>query len=146
MFINVAFVICLCFYVLQLLMLTTNMVRKDLNSQNQYDAGVALSALSCYISSDLARDLANDIMTLVCKLFLFFIILNCYQKFLSYFVENFLCQAVISKGVFHNYLGLDLRSFTLIFKFFTISLNISRGIPNTLNICFSIYLEILIVV
>ena len=48
-------------------MLTTNMIRKDLNSQNQYDAGVALSALSCFISADLARDLANDIMTLVRK-------------------------------------------------------------------------------
>lgn len=44
------------------------MIRKDLNSQNQYDAGVALSALSCFISTDLARDLANDIMTLVCYL------------------------------------------------------------------------------
>lgn len=41
------------------------MIRKDLNSQNQYDAGVALSALACFISPDLARDLANDIMTLV---------------------------------------------------------------------------------
>lgn len=52
-------------------MLTTNMIRKDLNSQNQYDAGLALSALSCFISADLARDLANDIMTLVSyKLFL----------------------------------------------------------------------------
>lgn len=50
---------------LQLLMLTTNMIRKDLNSQNQYDAGVALSGLSCFISPDLSRDLANDIMTLV---------------------------------------------------------------------------------
>lgn len=49
----------------ELLMLTTNMIRKDLNSQNQYDAGVALSALSCFISADLARDLANDIMTLL---------------------------------------------------------------------------------
>lgn len=48
-----------------LLMLTTNMIRKDLNSQNQYDAGVALSALACFISPDLARDLANDIMTLL---------------------------------------------------------------------------------
>lgn len=46
-------------------MLATNMVRKDLNSQNQYDAGVALSGLSCFISADLSRDLANDIMTLV---------------------------------------------------------------------------------
>lgn len=49
----------------ELLMLTTNMIRKDLNSQNQFDAGVALSGLSCFISTDLSRDLANDIMTLV---------------------------------------------------------------------------------
>ena len=46
-------------------MLTTNMIRKDLNSQNQYDAGAALSGLACFINPDLARDLANDIMTLV---------------------------------------------------------------------------------
>ncbi|XP_063231721.1 AP-3 complex subunit delta-1 isoform X2 [Bacillus rossius redtenbacheri] len=49
----------------ELLMLTTNMIRKDLNSQGQYDAGLALSSLSCFISADLARDLANDIMTLL---------------------------------------------------------------------------------
>ncbi|XP_020292547.1 AP-3 complex subunit delta-1 isoform X2 [Pseudomyrmex gracilis] len=49
----------------ELLMLTTNMIRKDLNSQNQYDAGLALSGLSCFISSDLARDLVHDIMTLL---------------------------------------------------------------------------------
>ncbi|EAT39753.1 AAEL008462-PA [Aedes aegypti] len=49
----------------ELLMLTTNMVRKDLSSTNQYDAGVALSGLSCFISADLSRDLANDIMTLM---------------------------------------------------------------------------------
>lgn len=41
------------------------MIRKDLNSQNQFDAGVALSGLSCFISTDLSRDLANDIMTLM---------------------------------------------------------------------------------
>ncbi|XP_058064271.1 AP-3 complex subunit delta [Anopheles bellator] len=49
----------------ELLMLTTNMIRKDLSSTNQYDAGVALSGLSCFISADLSRDLANDIMTLM---------------------------------------------------------------------------------
>ncbi|XP_033212588.1 AP-3 complex subunit delta-1 isoform X2 [Belonocnema kinseyi] len=49
----------------ELLMLTTNMIRKDLNSQNQYDAGLALNGLSCFISPDLARDLVNDIMTLL---------------------------------------------------------------------------------
>lgn len=47
------------------LMLTTNMIRKDLNSANQYDAGVALGGLSCFITPDLARDLANDILTLM---------------------------------------------------------------------------------
>lgn len=48
-----------------MLMLTTNMIRKDLSSQNQYEAGLALSAMSCFVSPDLGRDLANDIMTLV---------------------------------------------------------------------------------
>ncbi|KAL8577686.1 AP-3 complex subunit delta-1 [Nucella lapillus] len=47
------------------LMLTTNMIRKDMSSVNMYDAGVSLSGLSCFITSDLARDLANDIMTLM---------------------------------------------------------------------------------
>ncbi|XP_061175521.1 AP-3 complex subunit delta-1-like isoform X2 [Saccostrea echinata] len=47
------------------LMLTTNMIRKDLSSQNMYDAGIALSGLSCFVTPDLARDLANDIMTLM---------------------------------------------------------------------------------
>jgi AP-3 complex subunit delta-1 len=62
--------------IFQLLMLTTNMIRKDLNSQNQYDAGLALSGLSCFISPDLARDLANDIMTLV-STFLSYFHLHC---------------------------------------------------------------------
>lgn len=47
------------------LMLTTNMIRKDLGSQNMYEAGIALSGLSCFLSADLARDLASEIMTLV---------------------------------------------------------------------------------
>lgn len=46
-------------------MLTTNMIRKELNSHNQYEAGLALTSLSCFISTDLARDLSNDILTLV---------------------------------------------------------------------------------
>lgn len=49
----------------ELLMLTTNMIRKELNSQNQYEAGLALTSLSCYVSMDLARDLSNDILTLL---------------------------------------------------------------------------------
>ncbi|XP_068238241.1 AP-3 complex subunit delta-1 isoform X2 [Palaemon carinicauda] len=49
----------------EVLMLTTNMIRKDLNSHNMYDAGTALTGLACFISGDLARDLANDVMTLL---------------------------------------------------------------------------------
>ncbi|CAF4264600.1 unnamed protein product [Rotaria sordida] len=41
------------------------MIRKDLNSPSMYEAGIAMSDLSCFINSDLARDLANDIMTLM---------------------------------------------------------------------------------
>ena len=47
-------------------MLTTNMIRKDLSSQHQYDAGLALDGLACFMTPDLARDLANDVLTLVC--------------------------------------------------------------------------------
>uniref|UniRef100_F6T2N7 Clathrin/coatomer adaptor adaptin-like N-terminal domain-containing protein n=2 Tax=Ciona intestinalis TaxID=7719 RepID=F6T2N7_CIOIN len=47
------------------LMLTTNMIRKDLGSQNFFDAGIALNGLSCFITPDLARDLANDILALM---------------------------------------------------------------------------------
>lgn len=46
-------------------MLTTNMIRKDLNSHNMYDSGTALTGLACFINGDLAKDLANDVMTLV---------------------------------------------------------------------------------
>ena len=49
----------------EVLMLTTNMIRKDLSSQNTYDAGVALSSLACFMSPDLARDLSGDIMSLL---------------------------------------------------------------------------------
>ncbi|KAI1305936.1 AP-3 complex subunit delta-1 [Halotydeus destructor] len=47
------------------MMLTTNMIRKDLNSQNMYDAGCAMSGLSCFVSADNSRDLVNDVMTLM---------------------------------------------------------------------------------
>ncbi|XP_031566631.1 AP-3 complex subunit delta-1-like [Actinia tenebrosa] len=50
---------------LDILMLTTNMLRKDLCSINMYDAGIALSGFSCFITPDLARDLANDVMSLL---------------------------------------------------------------------------------
>lgn len=50
---------------LDILMLTTNMIRKDLCSMNVYDAGVSLSGFSCFVTPDLARDLANDVMSLL---------------------------------------------------------------------------------
>ena len=50
------------------LMLTTNMIRKDLGSQTMYDSGIALNGLSCFMTPDLARDLVNDILSLVSKL------------------------------------------------------------------------------
>eukprot|EP00118_Oscarella_pearsei_P003393 m.14139 g.14139 ORF g.14139 m.14139 type:complete len:1230 (+) comp25546_c0_seq1:46-3735(+) len=50
------------------LMLTTNMIKKDMSSQNVYDAGTALTGLSCFVSNDLARDLANDLMALLASI------------------------------------------------------------------------------
>jgi len=41
------------------------MIRKDLCSMNMYDAGVSLSGFACFVTPDLARDLANDVMSLV---------------------------------------------------------------------------------
>ncbi|CAF1456580.1 unnamed protein product, partial [Rotaria sordida] len=39
--------------------------RMDLNSPSMYETGIAMNDLSCFINSDLARDLANEIMTLM---------------------------------------------------------------------------------
>lgn len=50
---------------LDILMLTTNMIRKDLCSMQMYDAGIALTGFSCFVTPDLARDLANDVMNLL---------------------------------------------------------------------------------
>merc|ERR1719466_754955 len=47
------------------LMLVTNLVKKDLLSTNLFDVGVALSGLSCFVTKDLARDLSNDLMSLM---------------------------------------------------------------------------------
>uniref|UniRef100_A0A915LGC9 Clathrin/coatomer adaptor adaptin-like N-terminal domain-containing protein n=1 Tax=Meloidogyne javanica TaxID=6303 RepID=A0A915LGC9_MELJA len=46
------------------LMLTTNLIRKDLQSSNIYDVGVALSGLSCFVTTDLAQDLEKDVINL----------------------------------------------------------------------------------
>lgn len=47
------------------LMLTTNLIRKDLKSFNIYDVGVALSGLACFATPDLAKNLVNDVVNLV---------------------------------------------------------------------------------
>ncbi|CAJ0963494.1 unnamed protein product, partial [Mesorhabditis belari] len=49
----------------EVLMLTTNLIRKDINSANMYDCGVALGGLACFVTPDLARDLASDIVNLL---------------------------------------------------------------------------------
>ncbi len=48
-----------------MLMLTTNLIRKDINSTQLYECGVAMGGLGCFINTDLARDLVNDIVSLV---------------------------------------------------------------------------------
>ncbi|KFD62221.1 hypothetical protein M514_12185 [Trichuris suis] len=49
----------------EVLMLATNQVRKDIHSSSTYDASVAMNGLACFITADLARDLANDIVVLL---------------------------------------------------------------------------------
>jgi len=49
----------------EVMLLTTNLIRKDLTSQNMYDSGCAMSGLACFVTPDLARDLGNDVMTLL---------------------------------------------------------------------------------
>lgn len=77
---------------------------QDLSSPNQYDTGVALTGLSCFVTPDLARDLANDIMTLVSKsravptwrllFFLFFLVIiyfsqiSCHSRVVVFFFFN----------------------------------------------------------
>ncbi|CAL8097067.1 unnamed protein product [Calicophoron daubneyi] len=47
------------------LMLTTNLIRKDLSKGNIYDTGAAISGLACFITPDLAMNLYNDILALM---------------------------------------------------------------------------------
>ena len=45
-----------CFHEgLDVVMLTTNMIRKDISTHNQYDASLALNGLACFMTPDLAR-------------------------------------------------------------------------------------------
>jgi len=47
------------------LMLATNLFKKDISSSNPYETGVAINSLSNVCTADLARDLAPDIVTLL---------------------------------------------------------------------------------
>ncbi|VBB29920.1 unnamed protein product [Acanthocheilonema viteae] len=47
------------------LMLTTNLIRKDLHSAVMYETGIALGAFSCFVTPDLARDLTGDVVNLL---------------------------------------------------------------------------------
>ena len=40
-------------------------ILQDMSSPNQYESGLALNGLSCFVTPDIARDLANDVLTLV---------------------------------------------------------------------------------
>lgn len=45
-----------CFHEgVDVVMLTTNMIRKDISTHNQYDASLALNGLACFMTLDLAR-------------------------------------------------------------------------------------------
>jgi AP-3 complex subunit delta-1 len=47
------------------LMLTPNLLKKDLSNLNMYEASMALDALANFVTPELARDLANDVITLM---------------------------------------------------------------------------------
>jgi len=46
-------------------LLATHLIRKDMTSSNQYEAGVAISCLSNICTPELARDLAADVVTML---------------------------------------------------------------------------------
>lgn len=47
------------------IMLTTQLFRKDLNSRDPYEVGLALSCLSNIATPELARDLIADVVSLL---------------------------------------------------------------------------------
>ena len=49
----------------EVVMLATNLLKKDFTSNNQYEAGLAVNSLSNICTPDLARDLATDIVSLM---------------------------------------------------------------------------------
>lgn len=49
----------------EVVMLATNLLKKDFTSNNQYESGSAINALSNICTPDLARDLANDVVAMM---------------------------------------------------------------------------------
>ena len=47
------------------LMLTTNLIKKDILKGSEFEAGLALGGLSCFMTPDLALDLTDDIISLM---------------------------------------------------------------------------------
>ena len=46
-------------------MLTTNLIKKDILKGSEFEAGLALGGLSCFMTPDLALDLTDDIISLM---------------------------------------------------------------------------------
>jgi AP-3 complex subunit delta-1 len=49
----------------EVLMLTINMIRRDLCARNIYETGCALTGLSCFVSNEIGRELFNDVHRLL---------------------------------------------------------------------------------
>lgn len=49
----------------EVLMLTINMIRRDLCSRSIYETGCAMTGLSCFVSNEVARELFNDVHRLL---------------------------------------------------------------------------------
>lgn len=45
----------------EVLMLTINMIRRDLCSRNMYETGCTMSGMSCFVTNEIGRELFNDV-------------------------------------------------------------------------------------
>lgn len=46
-------------------MLSTNLIKKDILKGSEFEASAALGGLSCFMTADLARDLTDDVLSLM---------------------------------------------------------------------------------
>ena len=46
-------------------MLTTNLIKKDILKGTEWESGLALGGLACFMTPDLAQDLTEDIISLM---------------------------------------------------------------------------------